>query len=96
VSDLPKGYLRCTRCTATFPGKRDDGSNVGTCPGCGMSTESLRLRTARMFLRAVDPSGKGPAAPGGRFGGFEVGVIVVIVISLLGAAGAVAFLLMRR
>ncbi len=88
MSDLPKGYLRCPRCTATFPGQTEDGKPVDWCPGCKFSVDQFRPRTARMMLRAVDPF----TAPGARVGVLEVVAVLLIVLSL---GGLVAFLVLR-
>lgn len=87
MADLPKGYLRCPRCTATFPGKTDEGKDVERCPGCALSVDHFRPRTARMFLRAVDPF-----ATGRKLGPVEVAAVAVIVLSF---AGLVVFLVRR-
>ena len=87
MSDLPKGYLRCPRCTATFPGKTDEGKEVERCPGCQFSVDQFRPRTARMILRAVDPF-----AQGRKFGVVEIIAVAIIVLSL---GGLVAFLVLR-
>src|SRR5581483_7799882 len=92
VSDLPKGYLRCSRCTATFPGKTEDGKEVERCPGCGLDASSFRLKTARLALRMMDPAAS-TTFFGGKLGAFE---IVAIVVIALGFAGGVAFLVMRK
>lgn len=89
MSDLPKGYLRCPRCTATFPAKTEDGKAVERCVGCGFDVDAFRPRTARMFLRAVDPFA---AASRRGLGAVEVGAIAVMVLSF---AGLVAFLVLR-
>ncbi|MEZ0230567.1 MAG: hypothetical protein ACAI25_18240 [Planctomycetota bacterium] len=89
MSDLPKGYLRCPRCTATFPGQTDEGKPVERCPGCQFDVDQFRPRTARMMLRAVDPF----ALTGRKFGVVEIVAIAVMVLSF---GGLVAFLVLRR
>ena len=94
MSDLPKGYLRCTRCAATFPGKTEDGKDVEKCPGCGLSTAGFRLRTARMMMRALSPTSSDLAVLGGpRFGAVEIIAVALIVASIL---GGVAFVILSR
>ena len=87
MSDLPKGYLRCPRCTATFPGKGEDGKDVLSCPGCQFAVDAFRPRTARLVMRAVDPF-----STGRKFGVVEV----VAILAMLGAAVGLAIFLTRR
>ena len=87
MSDLPKGYLRCPRCTATFPGMGEDGKAVLTCPGCHFSVDEFRPRTARLIMRAVDPF-----ATGRKFGVVEIVAVLVMVGAI---AGLVVYLVKR-
>ena len=88
MSDLPKGYLRCPRCTATFPGKGEDGKDATRCPGCAFAVDEFRPRTARLVMRAIDPF------VGRRsLGATEIVALALIVLSGVGAA---VFLLLRR
>lgn len=88
MSDLPKGYLRCPRCTASFPGETEEKKPVERCPGCGFAVDHFRPRTARLVMRAVDPLAASS--------GLSVGTIVGLILIVLAGVGAAAFVILRR
>jgi hypothetical protein len=55
VSNVPKGYLHCPKCNATFPQRNEEGKTVDWCPGCGISVDAIRVKTARYMMRMTAP-----------------------------------------
>jgi hypothetical protein len=82
MSDLPRGYLRCQTCSATFPAKSDEGKDIERCPGCGRSVESIRVKTKRYIMRLAGVGAPRPMSLFERFAPLAAGVIVLVAAAL--------------